>query len=459
MALSSMLRKVSPSVVIPLALRAVASPRTLHDSILAAAFGLEESSGSTSKRGGSFLSNRDFSTVTDARKKADGKLLKAVQSELKTAKKYERQNRLPPPPLPAKFPFRIYDLPGESSIKLIREFGDEEIEVKIDTYQLLDIEEDYEYSHDNDTDDSSSNDTDDCGSDSDGDSHDSSDDSQSDKGDQDGSDEKSSDCARIYQKYTPSMRMTVTVCKKSPYNFKRLPEVESLSTGCYWDERNYIQKSIDFTIAASKEEIQVRSMSFNDGPLYERYMDKKLQDHFVKYLEVRGITRNIRTFVVKHVNNKKRHANMLNDSAWKAMVDILIGTALGATVAITEDFSSEICDRAILRPTTSIRRLKSSSPPQQRLVSKGKEKKSTSKGLTRGSNHDNAGDSFDEKSQTSRRLFLKIGLQVGCDYRGGSGRHWAGAENKWAKRCCVMGRWWIYGGDLLKCDHEDIARW
>ncbi|KAK3037445.1 hypothetical protein RJ639_031939 [Escallonia herrerae] len=306
MALSSMLRKVSPSVVVPLALRAVASPRTLHDSILAVAFGLEESSGSISKGGGSFRTNRDFSTVADARKKADEKLLKAVQSELKIAEKYMRHNRLPPPPLPAKFPFRIYDLPGKSSIKLRREFEDEEIEVKIDTYQLLDIEEDYEYSQDSDTNDSSSNDTDDSGSDS-------SDDSQSDKGDQDGSDKKSSDYARMYQKYTPSIQMTVTVCKKSPYNFKRLPEVASLSTGCYWDERNYIQKSIEFTIAASKEEIWIQSMSFNDGPLYERYegpnfkyMDKKLQDHFVKYLEVRGITSNIRTFVVKHVNNKKR---------------------------------------------------------------------------------------------------------------------------------------------------------
>ncbi|KAK2972305.1 hypothetical protein RJ640_014363 [Escallonia rubra] len=352
MALSFMLRRVSPSVV-PLALRAVASPRTVHDSILAAAFGVEESSGSISKGGGSFRSNRDFSTVTDARKKADEKLLKAVQSELKTAEKHAPRNRsetaaktnwqtrrarpagvpgmpwmsfirtligtafsaasLPPPPLPARFPFRIYDLPGKSSIKLIREFEDEEIEVEIDTY-LLDIEEDCEYSHDSDTDDSSSNDTDDSGSDSDGDSHDSSDDSQSDKGDQDGSDKNSHVHARMYQKYTPSMQMTVTVCKKSPYDFKRLPEVESLSTGCYWDERNYIQKSIEFSISASKEEIRIRDLSFKDGPLYDeglkfKYMDKKLQDHFVKYLEVRGITRNIRTFVVKHVNDKKRRSH------------------------------------------------------------------------------------------------------------------------------------------------------
>ncbi|KAK2972304.1 hypothetical protein RJ640_014362 [Escallonia rubra] len=317
MALSSMLRKVSPSVV-PLALRAVASPRTLHDSILAAAFGVEESSGSISKGGGSFRSNRDFSTVTDARKKADEKLLKAVQSELKASEKYARHNWLLPPPLPAKFPFRIFELPGESFIQLIREFEDEEIKVKIKTY-LLDIEEDCEYSHDSDTDDSSSNDTDDSGSDSDGDSHDSSDDSQSDKGDQDGSDENSRDYAQMYRKYTPSIHMTVTVCKKSPYNFKRLPEVESLSTGCYWDERNYIHKSIEFSISASKEEIRIQSISFEDGPLYDEGTKFK-----------------------------------------------------GASVAITEDFSSEICDGAILRPTTSIRRLKSSSPPQPRLVSKGK---------------------------------------------------------------------------------------
>ncbi|KAK3000412.1 hypothetical protein RJ639_020624 [Escallonia herrerae] len=286
MALSSMLGKVSPSVV-PLAFRVVASPRTLHDSILAAAFGLEESSGSISKGGGSFRSNRDFSM--------HGR--KPMRNWCQSA-------------LPIQ---GIYDLPGTSFIKLIREFEDEEIEDKIDTY-FLDIEEDYEYPHDSDTDDSSSNDIDDSGSDSDGDSHDSSDDSQSDKGDQDGSDKNSRDGARMYRKYTPSMQMTVTVCKKSRYNFKRLPEVESPSTGCYWDERSYIQKSVEFSISASKEEILIRSLSFKDGPLYDegprfKSMDKKLQDHFVKYLEVSGITLNIRTFVVKHVNDKKRRGH------------------------------------------------------------------------------------------------------------------------------------------------------
>ncbi|KAG7964895.1 hypothetical protein I3843_09G195000 [Carya illinoinensis] len=145
MALYSMLRRTSFSVL-PLAIRAFGSPRPFHgviSTVLSARKG--ELASALCRR--SFVPYLRFSTATATKPVSDESLIRVLQSEIECAQEEAHENV---EEVPDNFPFKIEDTPGERTILLTRNYGDEIIKVQVDVPQSGVGEEEEAAEDDND---------------------------------------------------------------------------------------------------------------------------------------------------------------------------------------------------------------------------------------------------------------------------------------------------------------------
>lgn len=129
MALNLMLRRASSSVL-PLAIRAVGSQRTFRSAI-SAVLSVEKT---TLNRSTFIPFLQRFSTKPSS----DENLIRVIESEIDCAEQPTADE------IPDEFPFKIQDHPGERTILLTREYGDEIIKVEVDMPNPDDVEEDEE---------------------------------------------------------------------------------------------------------------------------------------------------------------------------------------------------------------------------------------------------------------------------------------------------------------------------
>ncbi|KAL3839485.1 hypothetical protein ACJIZ3_024076 [Penstemon smallii] len=137
MAMSSVIRKASPTVV-PLALRAISSPR------------INLTGSFPSEKEASFLSNQFSSAVAvDNNNVHDKKFLKVLISEINLAKRLDSEKRVLQ--TPNDFPFTIEDDPCSNSITLERMLHGEQIKVVVNMPNKEDEDEEEESSDDEST--------------------------------------------------------------------------------------------------------------------------------------------------------------------------------------------------------------------------------------------------------------------------------------------------------------------
>ncbi|XP_054784782.1 uncharacterized protein At2g39795, mitochondrial [Prosopis cineraria] len=123
MAMNSVLRRVSSSVL-PLAFRAMASPRTFHCAASAVrASGLTHRLIERILLPSVRLAN-SFATKTSA----DENLLRVLDTEIQCAEEEDHEME----DVPNDFPFSIEDNPGERTVFLKRQYEDETITVQVD---------------------------------------------------------------------------------------------------------------------------------------------------------------------------------------------------------------------------------------------------------------------------------------------------------------------------------------
>uniref|UniRef100_A0A2P2KF38 Mitochondrial glycoprotein family protein n=1 Tax=Rhizophora mucronata TaxID=61149 RepID=A0A2P2KF38_RHIMU len=125
MALNSLSRRAS-STLLPLAIRAAGSPRTIHRAVSAALCVEKRCLGHDLGSQGYFLSSR-FSTAAAEKPSADYSLIRVLESEIECAVKPNDVEDVPD-----GFPFEIQDNPGERTILLKRKYLDEIIKVEVD---------------------------------------------------------------------------------------------------------------------------------------------------------------------------------------------------------------------------------------------------------------------------------------------------------------------------------------
>ncbi|KAL9426182.1 hypothetical protein AB3S75_033043 [Citrus x aurantiifolia] len=126
MALNLMLRRASSSVL-PCAIRAVGSQRTFRSAV-SAVLRVEKTT----------LSRRTFIPLIQrfsTKPSSDENLIRVIESEIDCAEQPTADE------IPDEFPFKIQDNPGERTILLTREYGDEIIKVEVDMPNPDDIEE------------------------------------------------------------------------------------------------------------------------------------------------------------------------------------------------------------------------------------------------------------------------------------------------------------------------------
>lgn len=134
MAFNSVLRRASKSFL-PLAIRAVGSPRTFHRAI-PAVLSVENLR--------DFLPSSHFSTAATALKPTgDENLIRVLATEIECAEEPHDVEDIS-----NEFPFKIKDNPGERTILLSRKFQDETIKIEVDMPSISDDDDD-----DNDDDD------------------------------------------------------------------------------------------------------------------------------------------------------------------------------------------------------------------------------------------------------------------------------------------------------------------
>lgn len=129
MALNLMLRRASSSVL-PRAIRAVGSQRTFRSAISAVL-----SVDKTTLNRSTFI---PFLQRFSSKPSSDENLIRVLESEIDCAEQPTANE------IPNEFPFKIQDNPGERTILLTREYGDEIIKVEVDMPNPDDIEEDEE---------------------------------------------------------------------------------------------------------------------------------------------------------------------------------------------------------------------------------------------------------------------------------------------------------------------------
>ncbi|KAF7825621.1 Mitochondrial glycoprotein [Senna tora] len=140
MAMYSMLRRASSSVL-PLAFRAVASPRTFHGAVSAVrAVGLSHRLAERI-----LVPSVRFAKSFSAKTSADENLIRVLETEIKCAEEED----LDVENAPDNFPFTIEDHPGERTILLKRLYEDETITVQVDIPNVApeEGEDDDEESH------------------------------------------------------------------------------------------------------------------------------------------------------------------------------------------------------------------------------------------------------------------------------------------------------------------------
>lgn len=124
MAFNSVLRRASKSLL-PLAIRAVGSPRTFHRAI-PAVLSVENLR--------DFLPSSHFSTAATALKPTgDANLIRVLGTEIECVEEpHDVEN------ISNEFPFKIKDNPGERTILLSRKFQDETIKIEVDMPSISD---------------------------------------------------------------------------------------------------------------------------------------------------------------------------------------------------------------------------------------------------------------------------------------------------------------------------------
>ncbi|XP_059463645.1 uncharacterized protein At2g39795, mitochondrial-like [Corylus avellana] len=141
----SMLRRVSSSVL-PLATRAVGSPRAFRGVV----------SGAPTAERAHALSRRSFvPTLRFFSASIDKSLIRVLESEIQCAETTPKKTTEYSDGQPVGFPFQIEDRPGERTVLLTRSFEDEIIKVEADIPQIgtEDEEEEEEEEEDGDEDD------------------------------------------------------------------------------------------------------------------------------------------------------------------------------------------------------------------------------------------------------------------------------------------------------------------
>ncbi|KAK6933106.1 Mitochondrial glycoprotein [Dillenia turbinata] len=236
MALASIVRR-SASRIAPLAIRAFGSQKNRYNSHIFN--GLNQKTVSSLTRGfgrTTFVSGfRQFSSSSNE------KLLRVLESEIKSAEESDDQNAVQE--APDGFPFEIHDNPGEQTITLTREFNGESIKVEVHMPSLVTGEED---------DDEDDNDNNEAANDS-------------------------------------SIPLVVSICKK---------RVVCLEFGCtaYADEISIDSLSVKDP-ESSDDKIPYEGPDFTD-------LDENLQKAFHKYLEIRGIKPSTTNFLHEYMINK-----------------------------------------------------------------------------------------------------------------------------------------------------------
>ncbi|KAM7254745.1 hypothetical protein ACFE04_019986 [Oxalis oulophora] len=124
MAFSSMIRRACSTVVVPIAIRAVGSPRGYHRAAMISSI----VQNSRQLR----ISTRLFSTSSDE------SLIRTLESEIECA---EQPNHKILQHKPESFPFEIQDNQGERTILLTRKYGDEIIEAEVDVPIISPLED------------------------------------------------------------------------------------------------------------------------------------------------------------------------------------------------------------------------------------------------------------------------------------------------------------------------------
>lgn len=224
-----MLRRASSSIL-PLAIRAVGSQRTFRSAI-SAALSVEIT---TLNRSTFIPFLQRFSTKPSS----DENLIRVIESEIDCAEQPTADE------IPNEFPFKIQDNPGERTILLTREYGDEFIKVEVDMPNPDDVEEDEEG---------------------------------------DGNEDEAAD-------NRPSIPLVVSISKGNgtclEFGVTAFPDeitIDSLSV-----------KQPD----ASDDELAYEGPEFGD-------LDENLQKAFHKYLEIRGIKPSTTNFLQEYMLNKE----------------------------------------------------------------------------------------------------------------------------------------------------------
>ncbi|GMY14480.1 Mitochondrial glycoprotein [Fagus crenata] len=131
MALCSMLRRASSSVL-PLAIRAVGSPRSFHG-VISTVLTAEKVKLAHALNPRAFVPFLRFSTELASKKPSnDESLIQVLESEIQCA---EEEDHELTEEFPEGFPFEIEDNPGQRTILLKRKYQDEIIKVEVDMPQ------------------------------------------------------------------------------------------------------------------------------------------------------------------------------------------------------------------------------------------------------------------------------------------------------------------------------------
>ncbi|XP_022947778.1 uncharacterized protein At2g39795, mitochondrial-like isoform X1 [Cucurbita moschata] len=148
MALNSIFRRAS-SLVLPLAVRSIATPRSFHHAISAAITVGKRNLSQDLNRSFFLPSLRSYSAASESNK-ADVSLLNVLESEIQCAEEDDQNSQVDE--IPEEFPFKIQDNPGERTISLSRKYEDEIIKVEVDMPNVAaeDEDEDNDEGGDND---------------------------------------------------------------------------------------------------------------------------------------------------------------------------------------------------------------------------------------------------------------------------------------------------------------------
>ncbi|KAM6550894.1 hypothetical protein CsatB_000702 [Cannabis sativa] len=250
MAFNSLLRRAS-STVLPLAIRTVGSSKAFHGVAVST---VQKGNLSRDLIRRSFVPFLRFSTESSSKRSADEKLVQVLESELQCAEETEPGHD-GVEEIPAGFPFKIQDNPGERTVLLTREFEDETIKVEVDIPHVsMDDEED----------------------------------------DNDANDENESNDE------PNSIPLVVSISKGSG-------QLMEFGVTAFADEFTIDSLSIKQP-DGTEEQLAYEGPDFSD-------LDENLQKAFHKYLEVRGINRSTINFLQEYMiaKDSKEYMNWLKN--------------------------------------------------------------------------------------------------------------------------------------------------